>query len=47
MNHSSIDNLRLASQNTQTFPGVNKMIEIGIKFEKELFHASPDKVTNE
>lgn len=40
-----IGNLRLASQNTQAPPGLNKMIEIGIKFEKEIFEKSPDKDT--
>ncbi|TVY76139.1 hypothetical protein LSUE1_G007102 [Lachnellula suecica] len=40
-----IGNLRLASQNTPTPPGLNKMIEIGIKFEKEIFHSSPDKAS--
>ncbi|KAH8658773.1 hypothetical protein BGZ60DRAFT_126893 [Tricladium varicosporioides] len=40
-----IGNLRLASQNQPNSPGLNKMIEIGIKFEKEIFDKSPDKPT--
>ncbi|TVY57675.1 hypothetical protein LCER1_G004184 [Lachnellula cervina] len=40
---SIIGSLRLASQNTQNPPGLNKMIEIGIKFEKDIFQQSPDK----
>ncbi|TVY35968.1 hypothetical protein LSUB1_G007338 [Lachnellula subtilissima] len=42
---SIIGNLRLASQNTPTPPGLNEMIEIGIKFEKEIFQQSPDKAS--
>ncbi|TVY39160.1 hypothetical protein LOCC1_G005571 [Lachnellula occidentalis] len=42
---SILGNLRLASQNTQNPPGLNKMIEIGIKFEKEIFQASPDQAS--
>ncbi|KAF4625361.1 hypothetical protein G7Y89_g12805 [Cudoniella acicularis] len=38
-----IGNLRLASQNQPNSPGLNRMIEIGIKFEKEIFDKSPDK----
>jgi hypothetical protein len=44
MNHSSVCRLRLASQNTPYPPGLNKTIEGGVKYEKEIFHTSPDKV---
>lgn len=40
----SIGNLRLASQHQPNPPTLNKMIEIGIKFEKDIFEKSPDKV---
>ncbi|CAG8950661.1 hypothetical protein HYFRA_00002871 [Hymenoscyphus fraxineus] len=38
-----IGNLRLASQNQTNAPQLNKMIEIGIKFEKEIYENSNDK----
>ncbi|KAG9233983.1 hypothetical protein BJ875DRAFT_484605 [Amylocarpus encephaloides] len=39
-----IGNLRLASQIQPIPPGLPKMVEIGIKFEKEIFDKSLDKV---
>jgi hypothetical protein len=39
-----IGNLRLASQNQPNPPSLNKMIDIGIRFEKEIFEKSPNKV---
>jgi AAA+ ATPase superfamily predicted ATPase len=39
-----IGNLRLASQNQPNPPNLNRMIEIGIRFEKEIFEKSPNKV---
>ncbi|RDL40555.1 uncharacterized protein BP5553_00534 [Venustampulla echinocandica] len=38
-----IANLRLASATQPNPPGLNKMMEIGIKFEKEIFDKSMDK----
>lgn len=38
-----IGNLRLASQNQPNPPSLNRMIEIGIKFEKDIFEKSPNK----
>ena len=40
----SVGHLRLASTSQVAQPSVQKMIEIGVKFEKDVFEKSPDKV---
>jgi hypothetical protein len=42
-----IGNLRLASQSQPNPPDLNRMIQIGIRFEKEIFEKSPNKVCSE
>lgn len=44
---SSIGNLRLASQHQPNPPNLQKMIEIALRFEKELFDTMPNKVRRE
>ena len=39
-----IGNLRLASQTQSNAPSLQKMIEIGIRFEKDIFDKSQNKV---
>jgi hypothetical protein len=44
MQSGRIGNLRLASQHQHTPPTLVRMAEIGVKYEKEIFDKSPDKV---
>lgn len=44
---SSIGNLRLASQHQPNPPNLQKMIEIALRFEKELFDTMLNKVCRE
>ena len=44
ISNTRIGNLRLASQTQSNAPSLQKMIEIGIRFEKDIFDKSQNKV---